>query len=208
MPDRIDHSHPSIELAAPRLGFSPAGIVMKRMTASRHIQRLATGRKSPWNLRSALAVTYLVTISLLFLAGMYAHFHAGIDLPKFILRTIPADPRELVHGDSMLLCYEIGQLPAASEKFKEGQRVYVTLLPDRIYHRRAQVLSHQPAGDVPWIRGTYRRGRIEFGIEKLLVPPGQAIPPPPITVEVAVRPGGSAQIAKVWAQDRPWPPKD
>jgi uncharacterized membrane-anchored protein len=151
----------------------------------------------------------LLLLQCLGLAAWYAWHHAGLSQPTVMLKTLPVDPRDYLRGDYIILHYEISQLPLESQNtFQEGTPVYVILGEEDGFATSSSVQDWPPERNQRFIKGRVRGPRIEFDLEKYFVPEGQGNPPPPITVEVTLRPDGTAQIKQLHAQGSPWPRKN
>jgi uncharacterized membrane-anchored protein len=151
----------------------------------------------------------LLFLQCLGLAAWYAWHNAGLHQPTVMLKTIPVDPRDYFRGDYIILHYEISQIPAnLQDSFPEGSLVYVILGEEDGFATSRHVQDQPPEPGQRFIKGRVRDGRIAFDLEKYFVPEGQGNPPAPITVQVALRPDGSAQIKQLYADGKPWPRED
>ena len=65
------------------------------------------------------------------LTGFYA-WHAALPAERYLLRTRPVDPRDLLRGDYVILGYDIATPPAGSTEPPGGggALVFVRLRPD------------------------------------------------------------------------------
>jgi GDYXXLXY protein len=120
-----------------------------------------------------------------------------------LLHVEPVDPRDLLRGDYVTLGYAFNQIPMGS--FKEGQAVYVTLVPepDGRHYRAGQYLTQPPSSGV-FIRGTARGNRrATYGIESYYVQEGtghdyeQAVLRRRLWAEVALDRGGNPALRRL-----------
>jgi uncharacterized membrane-anchored protein len=151
----------------------------------------------------------LLAVQLTGLVALYLWHAAGLEHPTVMLRTLPVDPRDYLRGDYIILNYEIGQIPQnLAGTDLDGEEVYVVLKDDAGFSVMDRLGFAAPENGERFIRGRIRRGRIEFDLEKYFVPEGRGNPPLPITVEVALREDGRAQIKRLYAAGKPWPPEE
>jgi uncharacterized membrane-anchored protein len=149
----------------------------------------------------------LLGLQIFGLVALYGYRASGLGAPVVLLETVPVDPRDLLRGDYIILGYKIGVLPDKTpdgESWREGETVYVTLRQNGAFWETDYVSQYDP-GEGRYICGTVRNGRIVFDLEKYFVPEGKGRPPGKITVEVAVRPYGRAQIKQLYSDGKPWP---
>ncbi len=152
------------------------------------------------------ALYLLLVIQLVGLVGLYAWHESGRSQPTVMLRTQPVDPRDLLRGDYIILSYDISTLPSEfRQENREGTEVYVLLKDDAGFAVVDRVSEWAPGDGSLFIRGRIRGQRIEYDLEKFFVPEGKGNPPLPITVEVAIRPDGRAQIKRLFSEGNPWP---
>jgi len=139
---------------------------------------------------------------------------------NILLRVAPVDPRELFRGEYVMLSYDFSRIPsggiegipqdlrAPDLRNWQGRTVYVSLVPepDGKHWRADKVSIRRPAGG-KHIRGRIIRwGQIEFGIEAYYVQEGKgreyeaAVRDRRLSAEVAVTPGGSAALLRLWIE--------
>jgi uncharacterized membrane-anchored protein len=148
----------------------------------------------------------LLALQVSALLGVYLYKAYGTTYPTYRLKTMPVDPRDLMRGDYMILRYEIGQLPETMKAATwQGQCVYTTLKSEGDHWSLDQVLFDLPADTQPFIRGRVENNRIVYDLEKYFVPEGKGNPLGIITVDVAIRPNGEAQIKQLYHDNLPWP---
>jgi uncharacterized membrane-anchored protein len=154
-----------------------------------------------------LALYALLVIQLAGLTGLYQwHLIGKNHQPTVMLRTQPVDPRDLLRGDYIILNYEISTLPGDYPKERRrADEVYVVLKDDGGFAVIDRVVRERPEAGEKFIRGRIRGQRIEYDLEKYFVPEGKGNPPLPITVEVAIRADGRAQIKRLFSEGKPWP---
>lgn len=137
------------------------------------------------------------------LTGFYA-WHARIPDARYLLRTRPIDPRDLLRGDYITLGYDISR-PLKDAQPRDGHTVYVRLKADGRFWV-ADAIADAPKNDgAPWLRARWKGDWLDYSIDKYFVPEGRGNPPGKITVAIAIRPGGQAQIVQLYSDDRPWP---
>ena len=105
---------------------------------------------------------------------------------RALLETEPVDPRDFLRGDYVILGYKIGSLDinkliTEKPEYKEGETVYVKLLPDEDKFWKAAVISSAKdlygPGDI-FIKGRVRsfysnKLSVDYGIESYFVPEGK-----------------------------------
>lgn len=156
-----------------------------------------------WNSK---ALYVLLVVQLTGLVGLYAWHESGRSQPTVMLRTQPVDPRDLLRGDYIILNYDISTLPAEFGKTdRDGAEVFVVLKRDGEFAVMDRVMDWPPEAGELFNRRRVRGQRIEYDLEKFFVPEGRGNPPQPITVEVAIRGDGRAQIKRIFSQGNPWP---
>lgn len=137
---------------------------------------------------------------------LYGYQLSGLGYPVYMLRTMPVDPRDLLRGDYIILGYEISRLP---EQYKDGDLpegdVYVQLKPDGDFWTIGDVTSWGPDRGTPFLLARKEGRRLVYDLEKYFVPEGKGNPPGKITVEIAVRPDGRAQIKQLYQDGKAWP---
>lgn len=149
----------------------------------------------------------LLGLQILVLTGLYGYHASGLGAPTVLLETVPVDPRDLLRGDYIILGYKIGVLPDKTpdgESWREGETVYVALRQNGAFWETDYISQYDPE-EGRYIRGIVRNGRIVFDLEKYFVPEGKGRPPGKITVDVALRPDGRAQIKQLYSDGHPWP---
>jgi uncharacterized membrane-anchored protein len=144
------------------------------------------------------------------------------------LEIAPVDPRDLFRGDYVVLAYRIGTVDApkdATDSFKRGQRVFVTLRPDVSNKAKAIAISAEPpavsgsdiviagvvsgvstcqlndAGNRDCKLGT-RAVDVRYGLESYFVPQGEGkkielMAKARLEVVAAVAPSGQAAIKRL-----------
>ena len=104
----------------------------------------------PLLLRYVLAALMLCGLILAMILPRAAILRNGQEVR---LEIAPVDPRDLFRGDYVVLAYRIGTVDApkdATDSFKRGQRVFVTLRPDASNKARAVAIS----AERPAVSGT------------------------------------------------------
>src|SRR5260221_3989946 len=97
--------------------------------------RLAAQSAAPGGLEEDVMKRILIYIFLALqiagLTGFYA-WHANIPDARYLLRTRPVDPRDLLRGEYMILAYEISAPPGGvrGPENGEGATVFGRLKPD------------------------------------------------------------------------------
>jgi len=150
---------------------------------------------------------YLVlAVQILGLALLFGYHQSGLGYPVYMLKTAPVDPRDAFRGDYMILGYEISRLPEkyANGTFPDGE-VFVILKPEGDFWGIEEVSDWEPADGRPFLRADLQYRRLTYDLEKYFVPEGKGNPPGKITVAVAVRPDGRAQIKQLYSDGKPWP---
>jgi len=124
--------------------------------------------------------------------------------------TMPIDPRDFFRGDFVILSYEFSNPRSISpgvHNYTNGQTVFVTMEQDGELWKATNISRTRPKEDV-FLRGVYRRNRIEYGIESYFVQEGTGKPiedamrwnnrdRTSVVVELAVAPNGKASIKTV-----------
>ncbi|MBN8992536.1 MAG: GDYXXLXY domain-containing protein [Rhizobiales bacterium] len=187
--------------------------------------------------RVPLVVRYILAALLLcglILAMVYQR--AGIlrDGQEVRLEVVPVDPRDLFRGDYVVLDYRIAavDLPKdATNEFRQGQKVFVTLRPNEAGKARAVAISSErPAvtGADIVIQGTVtaasvcpfneagirdcksanRAVRVKYGLESYFVPQGEGkkietTEKARLEVVAAVAPSGQSAIKRLLIDGRP-----
>lgn len=148
----------------------------------------------------------ILALQVIGLTALYLWHYAGTGYPTVMLRTLPVDPRDYLRGDYIILDYEISRLPEDfSWQPQENEVVYVLLREDNGFAEAEGWQPDRPEAGRLFIKGRMRGGRIIYDLERYFVPEGWGNPPQPITVEVSLRPDGSAQIKQLYAAGQPWP---
>ena len=127
--------------------------------------------------------------------------------------TVPVDPRDLFRGDYVILSYEFSNvsLIPGYYNFTSGQTVFVTMAQDGDLWKATGISRTRPKEGV-FLRGVYRRNRIEYGIESYFVQEGTGKPiedamrwnrreETSVIVELAVAPDGKVSIKTVQVQE-------
>jgi len=138
------------------------------------------------------------------LSGFYA-WHAHIPEARYLLRTRPVDPRDLLRGDYITLRYDISTPPGSASPTQKSGPVYVRLKPDGRFWVADAVAAIPMDDGAPWVKGHWKNQAIDFGIGQYFVPEGKGNPPGKISVEIALRPDGVPQIVQLYSDGRPWP---
>ena len=123
--------------------------------------------------------------------------------------TVPIDPRDLFRGDYVTLSYEFSNVSSIPgyDNFTSGQTVFVTMKQDGGLWKATGISRTRPKEGV-FLRGVYRRNRIEYGIESYFVQEGTGKPiedamrrnnrdRTPVVVELAVASDGKAAVKTV-----------
>ncbi len=138
-----------------------------------------------------------------------------------LLETVPADPRDLLRGDYVILIYKISNLPLSlfhepgTNGIAPGRTVYVTLEPVGEFYRATEASTEKA---VPGQRGIVLKGRVEqswgsgagttvhvtYGLERFYVREGTGNPQGKLTVQVAVPRSGNGRIKQVLIDGRPY----
>ena len=138
------------------------------------------------------------------LMGLYA-WHSHVPATRYLLRTRPVDPRDLLRGDYIILGYDISTPPGVVKPGRNGQTVFVRLKKDGRFWIADAVADSPGADGAPWVRARWKNQRLDYGIDKYFVPEGKGSPPGKITVEIVIRQGGEPQIVQLYNDDHPWP---
>jgi uncharacterized membrane-anchored protein len=148
----------------------------------------------------------LMGLQIFGLVLLYGYQQSGLGYPVYMLRTAPVDPRDLLRGDYIILGYEISRLP---EKYKDDELpedyVYVQLKRDGDFWTMGEVTSWEPDDGTPFLQARREGRRLVYDLEKYFVPEGKGNPPGKMTVEIAVRPDGKAQIKQLYSDGKAWP---
>lgn len=179
----------------------------------------------PLLLRYLLAALVLCGLILAMILPRAAILRSGQEVR---LEIAPVDPRDLFRGDYVVLAYRIGtvDLPQdATDSFKRGQQVFVTLRPDAGNKSRAVAISaERPAvtGNDIVIAGVVTAGStcrlneagtrdcklgtravgVRYGLESYFVPQGEGrkielMARARLEVVAAVAPSGQAAIKRL-----------
>ena len=140
------------------------------------------------------------------LAGLYA-WHANLPAARYLLRTRPVDPRDLLRGDYITLGYEISTPPSGVQPPEngEGKIVFVRLKPDARFWVADRVADSPRDDGAPWLRARWKHQALDYGIDRYYVPEGKGNPTGEITAEIAIQENGTAQITQLYHDDQPWP---
>ena len=127
-----------------------------------------------------------------------------------LLRVVPVDPRDLFHGEYVILSYEFRMipgdaLPGISFDNEETRTVYVTLESEEDgRHWRAAGYSLERPQGVLYLEGhTTCWRRLEFGIESYFVQEGEghkyeeAVRERKLSAEIAVDENGQAVLKRL-----------
>lgn len=170
-------------------------------------------------------VLALVAIQLVLVAGLFGvRGFTVLTGEEIVLETQPVDPRDLFRGDYATLGYEISRLPAPSDDWEGGDRVYVLLEKQGTYHQAVSIHHDRPAasgdqvcieGQVRWVGPTPEPGsqgsqlNIEYGIESYFIPEGAGDPPrdAKIDAQVAVDRFCHAVVTAILVDGEPWEPE-
>lgn len=156
-------------------------------------------------MKRRIALYLFLALQLVGLSALFAYHAAGLSARPVLLRCVPVDPRDLLRGDYVILRYEISRVPTDLEGAPEGP-VFVSLKPDGEFWVIETVKNSPPEPGSVFLRAQRRGQELTYGLERFYVPEGKGNPPAPITVELAVRPDGNAQIKRLFAKGQPWPP--
>lgn len=162
----------------------------------------------------------LVAAQALFLVG-WAGYHEVVrqHAPVLRLKAYPADPRDVLRGDYMVLRYDISTVPSetgTATALKSGETVWVTLAPSGPYYRVTQVSrdkSTPKPGEllVTGRIGYDRRGAVghtvEYGIEHYFVPEGRGSPSraAQMEVEASVSSAHRLYLRQLFLDGKPYP---
>ena len=140
-----------------------------------------------------------------------------------LLETRPADPRDLLRGDYVILNYKISTIamnlfsPALTNTLPYGETVWVALAPRGEFHEivRANLERFDPAAGEVLVRAKskwWRDGRsgrageitVEYGLERYFVREGTGNPRGKLTVQAVVPASGRASIKQVFLDGKPY----
>ena len=142
-----------------------------------------------------------------------------------LLETRPVDPRDLLRGDSVILSYQISNVPLdrfqpAITNLDSGRDVFVALEKKGEFHvvRRASTTHISPADDEVVLMGTSRYGwdapfqsrsqpatvMVDYGLERYYVGESTGNPRGKLTVAVAVPLSLRGQIKEVFLDGKPY----
>lgn len=138
-----------------------------------------------------------------------------------MLETRPADPRDFLRGDYLVLGYKISDVPTnlfsppVKSELSPGTKVFVALAPgtNEFYHVvHASTVAFSPAdGEVVLIGKSADHWwwapesvHVVYGIEKYFVAEGTGNPSGKLTVQIAVPKSGRAGIKQVFLNGRPY----
>ena len=156
--------------------------------------------------------TWLLRIILMLqltgLTGLYLyHLHIEKTGKTYLIKCEPVDPRDLLSGDYISLRYDISTLP---ERFQEldykNEDVYITLQPSGPVWEVQHVGKVPPTRGMPYLKGQGNGREIKYGIERYYVPEGKGKNVPNnLYSQIAIQPGGVAQLKKLYSDGNPWP---
>jgi len=148
----------------------------------------------------------VLLVQLAVIASAYFWYQAGLHYPRVMLKVEPVDPRDLLRGDYVIVHYEVSQVPPEMlGTLKEGDFVYVALRKEAEHAVAEEYYRFVPQGkNQLCLRGRFKDGRLEFGMERYFVPEGRGNPPLPWMMEVAIRENGQGQIVRLYSQGKPW----
>jgi uncharacterized membrane-anchored protein len=186
----------------------------------------------PKTVRFGAAALIQVGLIVMMVADRAWILRTGTDV---MLHTRPVDPRDFLRGDYVQLGYDISQVPAGAlegQPAGNGDRVYVTLAPDRDgFHQAISVHTAPVVVTSPevLIQGHVLSGagcgpnhdlfcanlQIRYNLERYFVPEGeggkleQARNQRKVAVVAAVAPSGRAAIKRLMidgepAYEEPW----
>ncbi len=160
-------------------------------------------------MKRSIAIYVLLALQVAGLVALYGYHAVGLSARTVRLRCVPVDPRDLLRGDFVILRYEISRVPPDGEERPAPEvdfPVFVSLKPDGEFWGIDNVSITEPAAGTVYLRATRHGEELLYGLERFYVPEGRGNPPLPITVELAVRPDGRAQIKRLFSAGAPWPP--
>jgi uncharacterized membrane-anchored protein len=140
--------------------------------------------------------------------GLYFYYqHIEKAAKTYLIKCEPVDPRDLLIGDYISLRYAISTLP---ERFQEldykNQDVYITLQPSGPVWEVQDVGKVPPAAGMPYLKGQGNGREIKYGIERYYVSEGKGKNVPnDLCAQIAIQPGGIAQLKKLYSDGNPWP---
>jgi uncharacterized membrane-anchored protein len=151
----------------------------------------------------------ILVLQILGLGGLYA-YHLNIEKTgkTYLLKVWPVDPRDLLSGDYVSLRYDISTPPDRFDELKldDNQDVYVVLQPAGPVWEIKDVTKVQPQSNLPYLEGRVLGRRILYGIERYYVPEGKGKDVPgDLSAEIAIQPGGKAQLKSLYTEGKPWP---
>ena len=156
--------------------------------------------------------TWLLRIILMLqltgLLGLYFyHLHIEKTGKTYLIKCAPVDPRDLLSGDYLSLRYEISTLPERFQELEYGnQDVYITLQRSGPLWEVQDVGKVPPTGGIPYLKGQGNGREIKYGIERYYVPEGKGKNVPnDLYAQIAIQPGGIAQLKKLYSDGSPWP---
>ena len=149
-------------------------------------------------------------LALIVLIGIAGGFMLYLSFPLLtgktvVLKTQPVDPFDLFRGQYLTISYEISRVNL-SEKFKEGDTVYVSLKEgdDKIWHADKVYLDKPESGI--FIKGTAKQSwrglAVEYGIEQYFFERDAHIPRMD-SVKVKVDSSGQARIVELLMNGQP-----
>ena len=169
------------------------------------------------NIKFVLAVGFQTLAILVLVVYKYLIFAGGTEV---LLRIEPVDPRDLLRGDYVTFGYDISQPYSYGERFRNGQKVYVTLVSGGRYWYAGDVSPTRPLSEEIYIEGTVAAGgsvnqedsgrlTIEYGIEDYFIPEKSGrnvnITNKEAAALVSVDDRGQAVLKKIFLDGHPWP---
>jgi uncharacterized membrane-anchored protein len=147
--------------------------------------------------------------------------HALTSGKLVLLETRPADPRDLLRGDYVILSYKISDValdlfsPPRTNGLPPGQTVYVALEPRGRFHE-VTLASTEPIASATgyvvlkgrtqtwWTGNTRANVHLAYGLERYYVREGTGNPRGKITVQAAVPGSRHAHIKEVFLDGKPY----
>ena len=138
-----------------------------------------------------------------------------------LLETRPADPRDLLRGDYVILNYKISDVPMdafsppVTVELPAGRTIYVLLEKRGEFYEVASAATEKlsPAGGQVMLRGTsqywwnsaqQKSVRVEYGLERYYVREGTGNPRGKLTVQVSAPASGHGAIKQVFVEGKPY----
>jgi uncharacterized membrane-anchored protein len=136
------------------------------------------------------------------------------------LETRPADPRDLLRGDYLMLNYKISDVPTnlfsppVKKGLPRGTVIFVALAPgtNQFYEVvRASTNEFRPSADEVLLKGKSARWwtttnsiHVEYGLERYYVAEGTGNPTGKLTVQAIVPASGHPKIKEVFVGGKPY----